>query len=298
MLSILIPVYNFDVRLLVAELYEQVNELDIEFEIRCYDDGSYFDFRMNNQRIAAYPNVTYRELPENIGRSKIRNLLAKDAKFDSLIFLDCDSLCEKGNFIKTYLDLNDGKTVICGGTRYAAETPQDQSLVLHWKTGREREITPLEERRSRPYRSFKSNNFFIPKQVFEKVSFNEDLVKYGHEDTLFGQHLKQHKIPILQIENPVLHLGLKGTHHFIESTHHAVENLAYLIKQGLADKTITLYKAYRTLSFLRLEKKMFKKLDRNRNFYLNQLYSSDPDLRKLDKLKLLWLMEEMRKEVG
>ncbi len=279
----------------MSELYEQVNELGIEFEIRCYDDGSYFDFRMNNQRIAAYPNVMYRELPENVGRSKIRNQLAKEAKYDSLIFLDCDSLTDKKDFVKKYLDANDGKTVICGGTRYAEEMPHDQNLILHWKAGREREILPLEERQSRPYKSFKSNNFFIPKHVFDTVTFNEDLVKYGHEDTLFGQDLKKHHVPVVQLDNPVLHLGLKSTHHFIESTHHAVENLAYLIKNDMADRNITLYKAYRTISFLRLEKKVYKKLDKHRNYYLNQLYSTDPELKKLDKLKLLWLMEEMRK---
>lgn len=294
MLSILIPIYNFDVRILVAELYEQLSELEIEFEIRCYDDGSYFDFRMNNQRIAAYPNVLYRELPENIGRSKIRNQLASQAKYENLIFLDCDSLCGKGDFVKKYLDLNDGKTVMCGGTRYAEELPKDQHLILHWKYGRERETLPLEGRQHRPYKSFKSNNFFIPRNIFETVRFNEDLVKYGHEDTLFGQELKQNKIPVIQLDNSVLHLGLKGTHHFIESTRHAVENLAYLIKNNLADKDISLYKAYKTISFLRLEKKVFKKLDKNRNYYLNQLYSTEPELKKLDKLKLLWLIEAMR----
>ena len=40
MLSILIPIYNFDVQELVQKLHQQASLLAIAFEIVCVDDGS------------------------------------------------------------------------------------------------------------------------------------------------------------------------------------------------------------------------------------------------------------------
>lgn len=296
MLSVLIPIYNFDVRLLVSELYDQLEELKIPFEIRCYDDGSYFDFRMNNQRIAAYPNVTYRELPENIGRSKIRNKLASEAQYEYLLFLDCDGMCGENPLIRKYLEQLGPNRVLCGGRLYAKEIPSNSNLILHWKYGSEREVISFQKRAKKPYKGFQSNNFLIAKALFESIKFDENITGYGHEDTLFGQALKARGVEILHMDNPVLHMGLKTTHHFLESTQQAIHNLAYMIRNGLADKSISLYRAYRTIAILRLEAKFYRKFDRNRNYYLNQLYSTEPDLKKLDKLKLLWLMEEMKKD--
>ncbi len=293
MISVLIPIYNFDIRPLVAELYEELTELNVPFEIRCYDDGSYFDFKMNNQRVAAYPYVVYQELPENIGRSKIRNQLGRDAQHPYLLFLDCDSQCAKTNFIQTYLNHKEENTVLCGGTSYAAETPHNVNLILHWAYGVQREMTPLQKRVKKPYKSFKSNNFFIPKSVFLSILFDESIIGYGHEDTLFGVELKSRNIKVVQIDNPVHHLGLKSTHHFLESAHHAVQSLATLMTQGKIDSSVKLVKAYKSLTMLGLKHQVKKRLVRKRNYYINQLHSNHPDLKKLDKLKLLWLMEEL-----
>ena len=40
MLSILIPVFNYDVRRLVGDLHRQLSGMKIEYEIRVYDDCS------------------------------------------------------------------------------------------------------------------------------------------------------------------------------------------------------------------------------------------------------------------
>ncbi len=51
MLSILIPVYNFDVRKLVHQLHEQGLLLEIPFEIICVDDASFIEFTEINASI-------------------------------------------------------------------------------------------------------------------------------------------------------------------------------------------------------------------------------------------------------
>ena len=54
--------------------------------------------RIENRIIQNLENVIYRELPQNLGRSKIRNVLGKAAKFDYLLFLDCDSKVVSDNY--------------------------------------------------------------------------------------------------------------------------------------------------------------------------------------------------------
>ena len=92
MLSILIPTYNYNIFPLVTELVNQAKVLKIEFEIITIDDGSN-QFQIENHKINHLENCSYTVLSNNIGRSSIRNLLAKKAKFKWLLFLDADGIC-------------------------------------------------------------------------------------------------------------------------------------------------------------------------------------------------------------
>ena len=91
MLSILIPVYQVKVEKLVVKLIKQCDRCKIEFEILCFDDGSKERIKVSNRSIDLLMRVNYVELSENLGRSKIRNRLAKSARYDYLLFLDADS---------------------------------------------------------------------------------------------------------------------------------------------------------------------------------------------------------------
>ena len=62
MLSVNIPVYNYEVGELVAQLILQAQDLKIEFEIRIYDDGSEEKFKLKNRLISKNSNVVYLEL--------------------------------------------------------------------------------------------------------------------------------------------------------------------------------------------------------------------------------------------
>ena len=74
MLSILIPIYNYDARELVRTLHKQASQANIEFEILLLDDASEnTDLRANNQILKNTPNVTLLELPTKAGRSVARN---------------------------------------------------------------------------------------------------------------------------------------------------------------------------------------------------------------------------------
>ena len=168
MISILIPVYNFTIVDLVKNLHQQASSAGIVFEIICIDDKSEDTYRHNNNYIRCMPHVKYEELSKNIGRSRIRNLLAKQACYEQLLFLDCDSSILQDNFIQQYLDHAKSDAIVYGGRNYEKKAPENKDYFFRWYYGVKRETTSAFTRKKHPYRSFMTNNFLIPKEVFLK----------------------------------------------------------------------------------------------------------------------------------
>ena len=234
MLSICIPIYNFDVRALVDDLHEQAVRCDVSFEILLMDDASDAAYVAHLQETARLSHVRVIALNENIGRSKIRNALVKEAQYPYLIFMDCDSATTSDSYISQYLPLCQPNTVVYGGRRYEQKKPSDATL-LHWKYGVKREALPASERQKHPNFSFCTNNFLIDKAIFNTITFNEQLEGYGHEDTFFGLELLGHHIPISHIDNPLIHLGLETADVFLKKTENGIVNL-HKVEQLLQEK--------------------------------------------------------------
>ena len=230
MLSILIPVYNYNITKLVSDLHQQCENAEIVYEIVCFDDGSSDNFKKENQIIQKFDNVVYHELPQNLGRSKIRNELGKAAEFGYLLFMDCDSQVVSKNYIKNYIEKLDPSCLLYGGRVYQSAAPEKE-YFFHWFYGRHREQMPVEQRRAKPHHSFMTNNFLIPKNIFTNFLFDEKLTQYGHEDTIFGLQLKEANIPIIHIDNPLEHEGLETTDSFLIKTKQGIENLHFLSKE-------------------------------------------------------------------
>jgi len=182
MISVLIPVYNYNVTNLVTSINSQLVYSNIDFEIICIDDASTEYFK-ENDKLQELKNVTLYKLTTNLGRSKIRNLLVDKSKFEWLLFLDADVFPENNNFINEYLTCihsNEAK-VYCGGIKYKANKPESNKM-LRWVYGRNREEVNYNVRLNKPYKYFFGANFLIQKAVFNTCKFNEDIVKYGYED--------------------------------------------------------------------------------------------------------------------
>ena len=251
MLSICIPVYNFDVENLVEDLINEASKLKIEYEILMIDDKSENLFKEKNSKLSKHKFVNYIELEENAGRSIIRNMLAKTAKFDLLIFMDCDSKIVSKNYLFNYLQNHKKNSVVFGGRTYEKKAPKDNSF-FRWKYGIKSECKDALERQKKPYSSFMTNNFMIDKNILiNTIKFNENLKGYGHEDTLFGLELEENKIPIIHIDNPLSHIGLEGKTEFINKTEKGLENLHFIMKNKLVEESllmenIKLLKAFKT----------------------------------------------------
>ena len=291
MVSILIPVYNCDVVKLVNDLEFQAVKLGIPFEIVCIDDNSSEHY--HNHSLTEKENIVWAELNENKGRSIVRNLLAEKSKYENLIFLDCDMGVVSDHFIEDYIKLSSTEKVIIGGVSYTAKPPVENSKRLHWKYGSNRESQSVNERVKHPYTSFMSGNFFVKKEVFNLICFDETIKGYGHEDTLFGIELKNSGVAISHINNPLQHLGLEDANVFLDKSVNAITNLAILIKAGKIDQTVKIFRYYNLLKkcFVLPLFSIFYKGSKNR--WLGNLSSKNPNIMYLDLLKLGMLSDNL-----
>ncbi|WDF64699.1 glycosyltransferase family 2 protein [Flavobacterium sp. KACC 22763] len=284
MLSILIPVYNYNVLPLASELVKQCNSCGITFEILFLDDASQ-EFTIENERINLFENASYSILEKNIGRSAIRNLLAKKAVYENLLFLDADTMPVHNTFISNYISEIENKTVF-GGLLYKNKKPR-QEQVLRWIYGKKREALSLSERNKNPSNTALVSNLLIKKEILGRFPFDENLTKYGYEDLLFFAVLKSNEIEIKHIENPVFHLNLESSSLFLSKTKTALENLVFLDNLNKISKNES--KIFGSFDFLKkmklisifnfVFKKSEQKIERN-------LLSDKPSLFLFDIYKL------------
>lgn len=287
MLSILIPVYNYNVLSLVQSLHTQVCNSEHEFEIICLDDASSIKYN-DNLKINSLSNCKYIFLENNIGRSAIRNKLAELSKYELLLFIDSDMEVTNTNYITKYLQEIDNNDIVYGGITYA-KTLSDERFVLRWKYGTYRESLSVEKRIIKPYLSAKFCNLLIRKKVFESVRFDESIKEYGHEDTLYSIHMQELNLKVKHIENEIIHLGLEDSKTYMNKVKVASINLRNIYElhannQLLLDipllKTYILLKRYRLFKLYQLLYKIVGNgIERN-------LLSKDPNIMLLDFYKL------------
>lgn len=286
MLSILIPVYNYNVFRLVENLHNQALECNIVFEIICLDDGSTL-FLAENKNINQLKNSHFSILDKNIGRSAIRNLLARRATYENLLFLDADTIPVQKDFLSTYIaQINNDEKVVYGGILYENTQPS-KNKVLRWFYGKKREALTTSERNKNPYISFLTLNFLIKKSIFKKVNFNENIPNLRHEDTLFSYQLMQSKMEVIHIENPVYHLGLEDSKTFLKKSEESVIGLKNLVDSNLMSSNYVKLSHY----FLLLKKYGFQSLTAFcfktlKSFFIKQLLSKKPSLFLFDLYRL------------
>ncbi|MFO7868252.1 MAG: glycosyltransferase [Bacteroidales bacterium] len=238
MISILIPVYNYNVVAIVSELHSQALECRVPFEIIILDDYSLEEHKIQNRVLESLQYVQYYELPKNIGRSKIRNALADLALYPYLLFMDCDAQVQDSQFVSRYVSSLASGTLLCGGTAYSVKQPNVEKK-LRWKYGHVREVRKAYERNENPYVSFTTFNFLVPKHIFQDIRFNEDITNYGHEDTLFGLELKKKNIPVRHIDNPLIHVGIDTNRDFVLKTKQGIKSLHSLLETDCIDNELT-----------------------------------------------------------
>ncbi|WP_111706544.1 glycosyltransferase family 2 protein [Lutibacter citreus] len=290
MLSVLIPIYNYNVVKLVETIHAQFEGLLVDFEVICICDASN-RYITENKFVNSFLNTNLITLSTNIGRSKIRNLLVEKSNFNWLLFLDADVIPKEDLFISNYLNfIKKNNTKVCfGGIEYK-EVDEIENKPLRLVYGKKREEISAERRKKSPYQFATGTNVLIHKTIFNSIKFNENIVKYGFEDVLFVENLKLNRIKIDHINNPVFHLGIENNLTFLNKTKEGIENLLYLSNNAIIKgDNLKLLKSFRILSSVKLNwiiKGLFyifkKPIERN-------LLSNFPSLFLFDLYKLGYL---------
>lgn len=221
-----------------------------------------------NLKINELPHCRHLRRTENVGRAAIRNLLADEAQGELLIFLDSDAKVEKPDFLAAYLAAANAESpkprdeqeepnnkqekpreeqekphdeqaeravprrsnapVIAGGL-YHAPACADPTRALRFRYEHEADRSRSAAQRSlKPYMEFSTFNFMIRSDIFRALRFDEQCREYGYEDALFGLALQRRGIPILHIDNALLHTGLDTNAQFLGKTEAALRTLAAL----------------------------------------------------------------------
>lgn len=286
MLSILIPTYKYDVRSLVLEINRQCSDYEIDYEILVQEDGSNF-FLDVNQEINSLEKCFFLVNNQNLGRGKNINSLAKRAKYDWLLIMDCDTMPTQNNFIETYINsIKNNSKVFFGGISYKNEKPKKDEL-LRWVYGREREALGVEIRNINPNGNALTSNLLIQKELFLLVQFNETIIKYGFEDLVFLTDLKKKGIIVKHIDNPTYHLGLETSQQFLDKTKIGLENLKTiantLVIGGSESRLLKSYLFLKRLCFVSVIAFIFNIAKR---YIERNLVSKKPSLILFDLYKL------------
>ena len=295
-LSVCIPVFNFDVRELVSDLKKQIEADGISAEIILIDDASDASCKKTNHILQNEVNQ-FIFLEKNTGRSRIRNLFQKYAAGEYLLFLDCDGKITDEKFLKKYTDFiqkNPEAKVIYGGRSVLGAVP-DPENYLRWKFAVERENLPVDLRLDKPYLSFQTNNFIIRKDTFEEVHFNPDFQKYGYEDLLFAMDLKSDNVKIDHIDNTILNNDLESNVVYLEKVAESVESLAKMLKDESLKAKLSEVKLVRLYNQLPLKSVIrFFLSDTMLLAIKKKLLKGNVNLRYLDLYKLGLLMKSMK----
>lgn len=286
MLSILIPTYNYSVLPVVVELKSQADLLNLSYEIIVLDDSSTL-FAIDNEKIKELENCNYLKNATNIGRTATRNILAKKAKFNNLLFLDADVFPEKKSFLSDYTKMIGklGDSVIFGGYKYITVVPE-HSKSLRYYYGKDREEQEAFLRNKNPYGFVFSGNMLISKTIFLENNYKKSEKLYGL-DNIFSHQLYIKKIKVLHIDNAIFHNGLEENEVFFKKSLESVKSRKQLLSDHKNSANINnllrYYLILKRLRLLFLAKNLFKWSEK---YLKNKIIAKKPNLFYFDLYRL------------
>ena len=278
MLSILVPIYNYNVFPLVVALHKQCTDCGIDFEILCQDDASNSSLNAFNEQVNELYNCSFVSLKENLAHRANRNSLATQAQFEYLLFIDGDSIIIHDNFIKKYINNLQDFDVVYGGRLHPEKCPSNNQK-LRWKYGKFIEDKSAANRNKKHYQTLLFNNTVIKKVLFNQVKFDTISKKYGHDDTQLSYQLSLLKSKVNHIENPVEHGDIDTNLVYLNKTKASLENLIALYEEEKIDiefvKLIQLYHFLKRTRITYIISKIHSIFDK---YLLQNLTKKNPNL--------------------
>ncbi len=229
-LSILIPVYNWDIGPLLTALAAQARPLASgrQVEIIVLDDGSTEKF--TNKAVADQLFlVRYEESAVNKGRAETRNALLQQAQGQYVLFLDADMLPDRSDFVQTYLqEAQQGGEIVCGGISYQQHDQPAPEYSFYLYKSHRTEALAASVRASTPWRYLFTSNIMVRREIMQAVRFDARFTGYGFEDIEWGVRLGDN-FTIKHIENTCSHMGLMTKQQLWAKMRDSIPNYALLL---------------------------------------------------------------------
>lgn len=225
-LSILIPAYKDNVVKQVGSLQRQCKTLEgngLAWEIVVADDGSPRAFFEVNSSVAEMEGCRLLRRKENCGRSSTRNLLAREARYELLLYQDAGTLPGEG-LVERFLKNAGNADVVCGSFTVSEAAALNGNLRCRYELRGQRRLTAA-RRNEHPYRCFHVNNFMVRRKVMLDNPFDETMSGYGYEDVLLGKELEKSGVKVLHIDNPVAYPSFEDNAAFLDKTASAIDTL-------------------------------------------------------------------------
>lgn len=288
-LSVLIPCHNSKCRELVESLSvlleREKGRVGLHYEVLVADDGSTDNEIIEyNKHIDSLCNCRYIIRGKNVGRAAIRNFLAQEAKYEWLIFIDCDMVIDNDRFIHNYIHAEGN--VIVGGLKIGGDPDLLKNNIRYMYEKSCESAHSARQRKLKPHREFRTTNFLIKRHIMLTYPFDENFKNYGYEDVLMGKSLHNNNIEITHIENNVLIDEYEDNNTFINKTEEALRTL-HQFKRQLQEystllKHIRKIRQYHLMPIVKISGKLFKTIIRN------NLTSNKPKLFLFNIYKLLY----------
>ncbi len=252
------------------------------------DDCSDVDIRsINRPVLQTLYNVSYIELSENLGRSKIRNWLAKTARGSHLLYIDADSGIVSNDYLQRYAD-HLPADAIYGGRTYQQKQPS-MDYLLHWRYGSRYEDRSVKQRQRDPAHTFLTCNCLVSAEVVKAIPFDESINGYGYEDLVLAEYISSAGYSIRHIDNPIVHLELDNNSAFLVKSKEAIRNLHLLTREGRLSPT-RLVRWARTAIEWEVADILSRILASVADRWIGELKRGKGSLIKLQLLKLHWLL--------
>lgn len=251
-ISVLTPFYRDDPNNLLRALDLEASALKGAVEIIVLDDGT------GDRVLAAGVARTVKALAlparficlrDNVGRSKGRNRMAREARGEWMLFLDSDMLPDSPRFLAAYLDLiaAERPAVVCGGFSLK-RTPRTRVHALHRRMAMQSDCAPAKVRALEPEKNVFTSNLLVRRDVFETEAFDESFAGWGWEDVEWAMRVaKRHAIR--HVDNTATHLGLDTAPAMAAKYEQSAANFARVVNEhrGIVER----YPSYRVARLLK-----------------------------------------------
>jgi len=257
-LSILIPFLRDDPTPLLESLSQQQPDQASQLELILLDDGT------NDPILSARLVSLIQSMPiagslitltENSGRASGRNLLARKARGEYLLFLDADMRPDGESFVADWLALIDNAAPEIAFGGFSVDlAPRDPAYEVHRAMAAKSDCLPAVRRSQQPEKYVFTSNLLVRSDIFARTHFDERFTGWGWEDVEWAMRVSSDHV-IQHHDIPATHLGLDTVPQLMAKYRQSASNFAKVAaRHPTLVATYPSYKIARIIRAASLEK--------------------------------------------